>query len=138
MTEADDLFGQEHVDTYRATDGETGHDWKGAHVLLLTTKGHKSGGQRTTPLIYGRDQGRYLIVASKGGSDEPPAWYRNIEHSPSVELQVKGERFTARARDAGPEEKPALWRLMTEQWPDYDAYQRNTEREIPVVVLEPA
>ena len=138
MTEADDLFGQEHVDTYRATDGETGHDWKGAHVLLLTTTRRKSGEQRTTPLIYGRHDGTYLIVASKGGSDEPPAWYRNLERSPTVEVQVKGERFSARARDAGPEEKPALWRLMTEQWPDYDAYQRNTEREIPVVVLEPA
>ncbi len=138
MTDADNLFGQQHVDTYRATDGETGHDWKGAQVLLLTTTGRNSGEPRTTPLIYGRDGGNYMIVASKGGSDEPPAWYLNMEKNPTVEIQVKGERFEARARDAGPEEKPALWRLMTDQWPDYDEYQRNTEREIPVVVLEPA
>ena len=138
MTEADDLFGQEHVDTYRATDGETGHDWKGAHVLLLTTTGRKSGEPRTTPLIYGQEGGRYLLVASKGGSDEPPAWYSNLKESPSVEIQVKGEHISVRARDATPEEKPALWKLMTEQWPDYDSYQRNTDREIPVVVLEPA
>ncbi len=138
MTSADDLFGQEHIDTYRATDGETGHDWKGAHVLLLTTTGRKSGEPRTTPLIYGREGGSYLIVASKGGSDEPPAWYRNLERNPTVEIQVKGDRISAHARDASAEEKPALWKLMTEQWPDYDTYQRNTEREIPVVVLEPA
>lgn len=137
MTDVDSLFGQAHVDRYRATDGEEGHDWKGAPVLLLTTTGRKSGEQRTTPLIYGRDRGNYLIVASKGGSDEPPAWYQNLEQSPTVEVQVKGERFTAHARDADPEEKPAVWKLMTEQWPDYDAYQGNTEREIPVVVLQP-
>jgi deazaflavin-dependent oxidoreductase (nitroreductase family) len=138
MTNADDLFGQQHVDTYRATDGETGHDWKGTHVLLLTTTGRKSGEPRTTPLIYGREGGNYLVVASKGGSDEPPAWYVNLKENPTVEIQVKGDRMTARARDASPEEKPPLWRLMAEQWPDYDAYQRSTEREIPVVVLEPA
>jgi deazaflavin-dependent oxidoreductase (nitroreductase family) len=138
MTNADDLFGQEHIDTYRATDGETGHDWKGAHVLLLTTKGRKSGEPRTTPLIYGVEGGNYLIVASKGGSDEPPAWYLNLKESPTVEIQVKGDRITAQARDATAEEKPPLWKQMTEQWPDYDAYQRNTDREIPVVVLEPA
>jgi deazaflavin-dependent oxidoreductase (nitroreductase family) len=138
MTDADNLYGQEHIDTYRATDGETGHDWKGAEVLLLTTTGRKSGEPRTTPLIYRRDGGNYLIVASKGGSDDPPAWYLNLEQNPTVQLQVKGDHITARARDATSEEKPALWKLMTEKWPDYDAYQRTTEREIPVVVLEPA
>jgi deazaflavin-dependent oxidoreductase (nitroreductase family) len=137
VTEADDLFGQQHVDTYRATDGETGHDWKGTHVLLLTTTGHKSGEPRTTPLIYGSEGGKYMIVASKGGSDEPPAWYLNLEAEPEVGVQVKGDRFKARARNATAEEKPALWRLMTDQWPDYDKYQQSTEREIPVVVLEP-
>jgi deazaflavin-dependent oxidoreductase (nitroreductase family) len=138
MTEADELFGQKHVDTYRATDGETGHDWKGARVLLLTTTGRKSGEPRTTPLIYRRDNGRYVIVASKGGWDAPPVWYLNLKETPTVEVQVKSDRMTARARDATPEEKPALWKLMTEEWPDYDAYQRRTDREIPVVVLEPA
>ena len=133
------LFGQEHVDRYRATDGEEGHEWQGTVTLLLTTKGRKSGEERTTPLIYGRSSDDYLIVASKGGADAPPAWYLNIQENPDdVEIQVKGDRMTAQARDATPEEKPALWKLMTEKWPDYDAYQRNTERDIPVVVLEPA
>jgi deazaflavin-dependent oxidoreductase (nitroreductase family) len=130
------LFGQEHVDRYRATDGAEGHDWNGTQTLLLTTTGRRSGEQRTTPLIYGRDGDDYVIVASKGGSDEPPAWYLNLSAEPRVELQVKDDRFEAKARTAGPEEKPALWKTMVAEWPSYDEYQHSTEREIPVVVLE--
>jgi deazaflavin-dependent oxidoreductase (nitroreductase family) len=130
------LFGQEHVDRYRATDGEEGHDWRGAKVLLLTTTGRRSGEQRTNPLIYGRDGDRYMVVASKGGSPTPPAWYLNLSENPEVEVQVKGERFKARARTAGADEKPGLWKTMVGEWPDYDAYQEQTKREIPVVVLE--
>jgi deazaflavin-dependent oxidoreductase (nitroreductase family) len=132
------LFGQEHVDRYRETDGEEGHDWRGAKVLLLTTTGRRSGESRTTPLIYGRDGDDYMVVASKGGSPAPPAWYLNLSEDADVEVQVKGDRFRARARTAGPEEKPGLWRTMAGEWPDYDAYQEKTEREIPVVVLEGA
>jgi deazaflavin-dependent oxidoreductase (nitroreductase family) len=76
-------------------------------------------------------------VASKGGSDAPPAWYLNLSENPEVEVQVKGDRFKARARTASTEEKPELWKNMTSEWPDYDAYQQKTEREIPIVVLEP-
>ena len=133
------LFGQEHVDRYRATDGEEGHEWQGTVTLLLTTKGRKSGEQRTTPLIYGRSGDAYLIVASKGGADAPPAWYLNIQENPDdVEIQVKGDRFKARARDATPDEKPEMWKTMTAEWPAYDEYQEKTDREIPVVVLERA
>jgi deazaflavin-dependent oxidoreductase (nitroreductase family) len=133
------LFGQEHVDRYRATDGEEGHEWQGTQTLLLTTKGRKSGEERTTPLIYGRSGDDYLIVASKGGSDAPPAWYLNLQANPDdVGVQVKGERFKVRPRDAGPGEKPELWRTMTAEWPAYDEYQQNTDRDIPVVVLERA
>ena len=132
------LFGKEHVDRYRATDGKEGHGWeKGSSTLLLTTRGHKSGEPRTTPLIYapyGDDA--YTVVASKGGSDEPPAWYVNLSEEPEVEVQVWGDVFNARARTANAEEKPEMWRTMVAEWPDYDAYQRNTDREIPVVVLE--
>ena len=131
------LFGQEHVERYRATDGEEGHDWeRGSSVLLLTTRGNKTGEQRTTPLIYGRSGDDYLIVASKGGADDPPAWYLNIEANPEVEVQVKADRFRARARVAGPGEKPEMWKTMTAEWPAYDEYQEKTDREIPVVVLE--
>ena len=72
------LFGQEHVDRYLATDGEEGHDWLGTQVLILTTKGRKSGEPRTLPLIYGTDGDDFLVVASKGGSRTPPAWYLNL------------------------------------------------------------
>ena len=137
MSNADDLFGQQHVERYRETDGDTGHDWKGTQTLLLTTRGRRSGEEHTTPLIYGRSDGAFLVVASKGGSDQPPGWYLNLEAEPEVGVQVKGDRFRARARSATAEEKPALWRVMTDQWPDYDKYQQQTEREIPVVVLEP-
>jgi deazaflavin-dependent oxidoreductase (nitroreductase family) len=137
MTDADDLFGQQHVERYRETGGETGHDWKGTQVLLLTTRGRKSGEERTTPLIYGRNGDAFLVIASKGGSDQPPGWFLNLEAEPQVEVQVKDRRFSARARTATPEEKPAMWKTMTDEWPDYDEYQRSTEREIPVVVLEP-
>jgi deazaflavin-dependent oxidoreductase (nitroreductase family) len=130
------LFGQEHVERYLATDGEEGHDWLNTHTLLLTTKGRKSGKARTTPLIYGTSGDRYLVVASKGGSRRAPAWYLNLEADPKVEVQVKGERFSARARDATPQEKPEMWKTMTAEWPAYDDYQRRTKREIPVVVLE--
>jgi deazaflavin-dependent oxidoreductase (nitroreductase family) len=131
------LFGQEHVERYRQTDGEEGHEWRpGVYTLVLTTKGRRSGQPRPTPLIYGTHDGDYLVVASKGGSDEPPAWYRNLSENPDVEVQVEGDRFRARARTADADEKPALWREMAGIWPAYDEYQQRTDRDIPVVVLE--
>jgi deazaflavin-dependent oxidoreductase (nitroreductase family) len=131
------LFGPEHVKRYIETDGEEGHDWRnGAPVLLLTTTGRRSGEPRTTPLIYGRHGDDYLIVASRGGAAEPPAWYRNLTDDPRVRVQVKADKFPARGRTATAEEKPELWRTMTAIWPAYDDYQRKTDREIPVVVLE--
>jgi deazaflavin-dependent oxidoreductase (nitroreductase family) len=133
------LFGQEHVDRYRATDGEEGFTWReGSSILLLTTKGRKSGEERTTPLIFGRHGDDYLIVASKGGSPTPPAWYLNLQADPTAEVQVKADRFKVRARDAGPDEKPELWTTMVGEWKHYDEYQERTDREIPVVVLERA
>ena len=137
MSEAETLFGEEHVRRYRETGGEVGHKWKrGSKILLLTTKGRKSGESRTTPLIYEKDGDRYVIVASKGGAPEHPGWYRNLEEEPNVELQVLDEVFPARARTAEGEERGRLWRLVNRQWPDYDSYQTKTDREIPVVVLE--
>lgn len=132
------LYGKEHTQRYRATGGEEGHDWQGTHTLLLTTKGRRSGELRELALIYGRHGDDYMIVASKGGSDEPPAWYRNIEADPNVEVQVRDERFNARARTASPEEKRELWPTMTSEWPAYDDYQKKTDRDIPIVILERA
>jgi deazaflavin-dependent oxidoreductase (nitroreductase family) len=130
------LYGKEHTQRYRETGGEEGHDWRGTQTLLLTTKGRRSGEPRELPLIYGRHGDDYLVVGSHGGSDEPPAWYRNLEADPEVEVQVKDERFKARARTASPEEKRELWPTMTAEWPAYDEYQTKTERDLPVVVIE--
>lgn len=132
------LFGQEHVKRYRETDGAEGHDWQGTTALILTTTGRKSGEERSTPLIYGRHGDDYLIVASKGGADEPPAWYLNLSEHPEVDVQVLADRFTARARTATAEEKPELWDIMLERWPAYGEYQKKTSRDIPVVVLSRA
>jgi deazaflavin-dependent oxidoreductase (nitroreductase family) len=131
------LFGKEHVDRYLATDGEEGHEWQGTTCLLLTTTGRKSGEQRTTPLIYQRSGNDYLVVASKGGAPSPPDWFFNLDANPDVTVQVLADRFPARARVARAEEKPQMWQIMTKAWPAYDDYQAKTEREIPVVVLEP-
>jgi proline iminopeptidase len=135
--EAENLFGEEHVRRYRETGGEVGHIWKeGSTVLLLTTTGRQSGEPRTTPLIYAEDGDRYVIVASKGGAPEHPGWYRNLDKTPDVELQVEDQVFPARARTASGEERERLWRKANEVWPHYDEYARRTDREIPVVVLE--
>src|SRR3954468_11767399 len=110
MTEAETLFGDEHVRRYRETGGEVGHIWKeGSTVLLLTTTGRKSGEPRTTPLIYAEDGDRYVIVASKGGAPAHPGWYRNLTKNPEVELQVEGDVFPANARTAEGKERDRLW-----------------------------
>jgi deazaflavin-dependent oxidoreductase (nitroreductase family) len=131
------LFGKEHVQRYQQTDGEEGHDWNNTTVLLLTTKGRRSGRPYTTPLIYQRHGDAYVVVASKGGDPDHPDWYKNLEADPEVGVQVKGDRFKALAHTAIEEEKPELWELMTRAWPQYDDYQTQTDREIPVVVLQP-
>ncbi|MFI6322857.1 nitroreductase family deazaflavin-dependent oxidoreductase [Nonomuraea sp. NPDC050556] len=131
------LYGKEHVLRYQATDGAEGHEWNGTTVLLLTTTGRTSGRSYTTPLIYQEDGGSYVVVASKGGDPADPEWYKNLQASPEVEVQVKGDRFKAVARTATASEKAALWPVMTKAWPSYDDYQTKTDREIPVVILDP-
>ena len=137
MSEAESLFGDEHVRRYRETGGAVGHIWReGSTILLLTTTGRKSGEKRTAPLIYAPDGDRYVIIASKGGAPEHPGWYQNIEKTPLVELQVKDEVFQARARTATGEERERLWKLANTVWKYYDDYAKKTPRQIPVVVLE--
>ena len=130
------LFGNEHVKRYEETDGAEGHEWQGTTALILATTGRKSGEQRKSPLIYQKYGDDYLVVASKGGADEPPAWYLNLEANPEVQVQVQGDKFTAHARTANEQEKPAMWEVMAKAWPAYNDYQKKTSREIPVVVLE--
>ena len=128
----------EHTRRYVESGGEDGHEWRpGVPTLLLTTTGRKSGVQRRTALIYGRDTEDYVVVASKGGASEHPAWYLNLQAQPEVELQVFDAVVPATARTVQGAERERLWALMREIWPAYDEYQTKTDREIPVVVLTP-
>jgi deazaflavin-dependent oxidoreductase (nitroreductase family) len=127
---------EDHLNRYLETNGEDGHIFSGVPTLLLTTMGRKTGQPYTTPLIYGQDGDRYLLVASRGGAPTNPGWYRNLVIQPDVEIQVKADRFSVRARTATPEEKGPLWELMAKIWPNYDEYKTKTTREIPLVILE--
>jgi deazaflavin-dependent oxidoreductase (nitroreductase family) len=131
------LLGEEHVRRYRETDGEVGYIWNGVPTLLLTTTGRKTGLERTAPLIFARDGDRCIVVASYGGMPQHPVWYLNLTADPKVSVQIRGKRFAAAARTATPDEKPRLWDIVRAQWPNYDVYQSRTDREIPVVVLDP-
>jgi len=131
----DDLFGAEHVRVYRETDGERGYHWRGTTILLLSTRGHTSGEERTTPLIHRTDGDRWVVVASKGGAPEHPGWYANLLANPEATIEVKAEEIPVRATTATGEERSRLWSLMAGVWPAYDDYQKKTDREIPIVVF---
>jgi deazaflavin-dependent oxidoreductase (nitroreductase family) len=122
---------------YRRTGGRLGNKVKGAPVLLLDHTGRKSGVRRTTPVLYLRDGEDLVVVASRGGSQANPAWWLNLRADPDTEVQVGPERRAVRARAAAPEERARLWPRLTEMFPDYDVYQRRTDREIPVVIFSP-
>jgi deazaflavin-dependent oxidoreductase (nitroreductase family) len=136
---------KEHIRLYRS-DPEKARMWDSRSVggpgplptLLLTTKGRKSGEPRALPLIYGEAGKSYVVVASKGGMPSHPVWYLNLEAHPECELMVGAKHVKARARSAKGEERERLWRQMARLYPPYDEYQqRATQRQIPVVVLDP-
>ena len=133
-----------HLARYIATDGEDGYLWDASlgggkgmvPTLLLTTTGRKSGRELTLPLIFGTSGPDHVVVASKGGAPEHPAWYLNLEANPTVKVQVKADKFTARAHTTNAEERAALWPRMVEIYGPYTDYQQKTDRQIPVVVLK--
>lgn len=136
----------DHTNRYLASGGTDGHMYTinqpgrpqlTVPSLLLTTTGRKSGDRYIFPLFYGTDGGRYFVIASKGGAPEHPGWYRNILANPEVEVQVGTKHLKARARTATGEERARLWTKSLEFWPPYADYQKKTDREIPVVVLDP-
>ena len=134
---------RDHIRRYLESDGADGHMWDLGGpglvpTLLLTTTGRKSGKSQILPLIYGKSENGYAIVASKGGAPSHPAWYLNLTAHPEVEVQVEAERFTARARTATEAERSTLWDQMVGIYSPYADYQKQTERKIPVVILEPA
>jgi deazaflavin-dependent oxidoreductase (nitroreductase family) len=134
---------QDHLSRYIATNGEDGYLWDASlgggkgmvPTLLLTTTGRKSGKPLTLPLIFGRSGSDYVVVASKGGAPAHPAWYLNLEANPVVQVQVKADKFSARAHTAAGAERAALWPLMVKIYGPYEHYQTKTDRQIPVVVL---
>ena len=128
----------DHIQEYVESGGETGHMWRGAPTLLLTTRGRKTGKLRRSALIYGRMGDSYTVVASKGGHPKHPLWYLNLKANPEVEIQVGPEVMKAVARDASDDERHLLWEQMVRIWPAYDDYQERTMRRIPLVVLDPS
>ena len=131
------LISSLHLGVYRLSSGRLGRTFRSVPTLFVENIGARSGKRYTTPLMYGRDGDRFIVVASKGGSARNPSWYRNLVAHPDVTVDVEGTRLPVRARVASPTEKPRLWQLMVELWPDYEKYQQSTDREIPVVILEP-
>lgn len=139
-------FIADHLKRYQDSDGADGHMWDSTAVggpgllpcLLLTTKGRRSGKEQPLPLIYGKCDNGYVVVASKGGAPANPGWYLNLVDEPRVGVQVGADRFVADARTATGSERATLWDEMAVVYPPYLEYQQKTEREIPVVVLERA
>ena len=127
----------EQTRKYLASDGAEGHESDGVFTLILATTGRRTGEPRRTCLIYGTSGDDFVVVASKGGADEDPEWFKNLLAEPSVGVQVGSRRFTARARVASPAERGPLWARMAEIFPLYDEYARKTDREIPIVLLTP-
>jgi deazaflavin-dependent oxidoreductase (nitroreductase family) len=126
-----------HNALYRAIGGRVAGRMKGMPVLLLTTKGRKSGKPRTTPLLYLRDGERIVVVASNGGSDYVPAWWLNLRSSPDATIELGRARTRVSAREASPDERARLWPEFTSRFSGYARYATRTAREIPVVILEP-
>lgn len=128
-----------HTALYRATGGRIGHSMPGVggKMLLLDHVGAKSGKKRTSPLLYVADGDDIVIVASKGGFPKNPAWYHNLMANPDTTVQVGKERRSVHARVAAQEDRDRLWAKADEAWPGYRDYRERTDREIPLVVLEP-
>ncbi|MBC8161060.1 MAG: nitroreductase family deazaflavin-dependent oxidoreductase [Roseiflexaceae bacterium] len=121
---------------FRSNRGNVGGQFAGATLLLLRTTGAKSGQVRTNPLVYTVDGDQLIIIASKGGAPTNPDWYYNILANPTVTVEVGMEQFQARAIVPAEAERTRLFDQMAAQMPNFAEYQRNTTRQIPVVVLE--
>lgn len=127
-----------HTAVYRATNGFVGHRFPGSPpVLLLDHVGARSGTRRTSPLVYARDGEDVVVVASKGGYERNPAWFHNLVANPDTTVQIGSRHQKVHARVATAAERERLWPLVVSVYSGYDGYQRRTDREIPLVVLEP-
>jgi deazaflavin-dependent oxidoreductase (nitroreductase family) len=127
----------EQTRTYLDSGGTEGHESNGVYMLVLATTGRRTGMPRRNCLIYGTSGDDFVVVASKGGADDDPAWFKNLQADPSVGVQVGTRRFTARARVASPAEREVLWPQMAGIFPLYEEYAEKTDRVIPIVLLTP-
>ncbi|MEW2503532.1 nitroreductase family deazaflavin-dependent oxidoreductase [Amycolatopsis sp. NPDC047767] len=127
----------EQTRKYVSSGGREGHEQNGLYTLILASTGRKTGEPRRTCLIYGTEGDDFVVVASKGGEDDHPDWFKNIEAEAGVGVQVGAQRFDARARVATDEEREKLWPKMAEIFPLYNEYAQKTERVIPIVLLTP-
>ena len=127
-----------HTFAYRKTGGRIGHRLPFLpQMLLLDHVGAKSGVKRTSPLVYAVDGEDLVLIGSKGGYPKNPAWYYNLKANPDTKVQVGDEVRDVHAREANADERPRLWKKATEIYPGFDTYRERTDREIPIIVLEP-
>ena len=131
-------FNRQLIEEFRANEGKVGGMFAGSPMLLLTTTGAKSGEPRVAPLVYSTDNGRMVIIASKGGAPTNPDWFHNLRANPEVTVEVGTESFPARATIPEGAERQRLFDQMAALMPGFAEYQRNTTRKLPVIVLERA
>jgi F420H(2)-dependent quinone reductase len=129
-------WSRRQTERYEATDGRKSGDLRGRPVIVLTSVGARSGKLRKTPLMRVEHEGAYAVVASLGGAPKHPVWYFNLKQNPHVELQDGAVKRDYTAREVTGEEKALWWGRAVETWPDYAKYQKKTDRQIPVFVLE--
>ncbi len=129
-------FNQQIIDEFRANKGKTAGYFANSDLLLLTTQGAKTGKETTTPVVYTKDGDRMVIVASKGGAPNNPAWYHNLLAHPEVTVEVGTEKFKVRAVPVTGDERTRLYNQHAERYPSFKDYQAKTTRTIPVFVLE--
>jgi F420H(2)-dependent quinone reductase len=130
-------WARKQAERYEATNGEKGSELQGRPVIVLTSVGAKTGKIRKTPLMRVEHEGTYAVVASLGGAPEHPVWYHNLKAHPHVELQDRATKRDYTAREVVGDEKTVWWERAVATWPDYANYQKKTDRQIPVFVLEP-
>jgi deazaflavin-dependent oxidoreductase (nitroreductase family) len=129
-------FNRRIIEEFRTHGGKVGGDFEGAPLLLLHTKGAKTGAERVNPVVYERDGDRYVVFGSKAGADTNPDWYHNLLAHPETIIEVGGEMIPVVARVAEGEERDRLWSRQKELMPGFADYERKTSRPIPVVVLK--
>jgi deazaflavin-dependent oxidoreductase (nitroreductase family) len=130
------MFTRAHCVLYRGTRGLVGGNLMGIQMLLLTTRGRKTGLKRTLPLAYVEYKGDYIIVASNGGADTSPAWWLNLQAATTAKVQVGGETFEVSWAEAPEKERMEYWRKLQAAIPAYRIYRVRTEREIPIILLQ--